>query len=61
MILGLDVQVFEDRVRPELLHLIPILDLTMANGVIDAVPGPLAADRASSPTKKSNTTLRGEM
>lgn len=37
MVFRLDAEVLEDRVRPEAFHGIPVLDLTMANGVVDAI------------------------
>lgn len=37
MVLGLDAQVFKDGVRPESFHVIPVLDLTVSNGVVDAI------------------------
>ena len=37
MVLGLRTKVFEDRLLPVPLHMVPVLDLTMADGVVDAI------------------------
>ena len=37
VVLGLCTQVLEDRLLPVALHIIPVLDLTMADGVVDSV------------------------
>lgn len=39
VVLGLNSQVLEDGVRPEPLHVIPILNLTMTDRVVDAISG----------------------
>lgn len=74
MVFWLNAQVFEYRVRPEALHMIPVLNLTVANGVVNSVsytrisltssrhvdysvPGPFAAAKASSPMKKSRSSV----
>ena len=37
VVLGLCTQVLEDRLLPVSLHVVPVLDLAMADGVVDAV------------------------
>lgn len=37
MIFGLDAQILENRVGPEAFHMIPVLDLAVSNGVVNAV------------------------
>jgi hypothetical protein len=37
MILGLRAQIFEDRLLPIPLHMIPIINHTMSDGVVDTV------------------------
>lgn len=37
MIFGLASQVFENRVLPEPLHVIPVFNLTVSNGIVDRV------------------------
>lgn len=37
VVFWLDSQVFEDGVRPEPLHVVPILNLTMADRVVDTI------------------------
>lgn len=41
MVLGLNAQVLEHRVRPEPFHRIPILNLTVSDGIVDTIPGPI--------------------
>lgn len=37
MIFGLDAQILENRVGPEALHMIPVFNLAVSNGVVNAV------------------------
>jgi len=39
VVLGLNSQVLEDGVRPEPLHMVPVLNLTMTDRIVDAVSG----------------------
>jgi len=39
MVLRLHPQVFEDRIRPKSLHVIPVLYLTMSYGIVNAITG----------------------
>ena len=39
MVLGLRPQVLEDRLLPVTLHMVPVVDHTVANGVVDAIAG----------------------
>lgn len=41
MVLGLRTEVLEDRLLPVPLHVVPVLDLPMADGVVDAIAGGL--------------------
>lgn len=62
MVLRLDAQVLEDGIRPEPLHVIPVLDLTMANGVVDSITGPVGRCQsfiANEEVQVLCTTLRG--
>ena len=58
MILGLDAEVLEDGVGPEPLHVIPVLNLSMANRVVDTISWAQHQQRAaSSPIKKSRSSV----
>lgn len=37
MVLGLHAQIFEDRVRPESFHVVPVLDLSVPDGVVNTI------------------------
>lgn len=39
MVLGLSTQVLEDRLLPVSLHIIPVVDHTMSNGIVHAIAG----------------------
>lgn len=43
MVFGFDPEVFEDRVRPESLHVVPILDLSMSDGIVHAITGSITS------------------
>lgn len=48
MVLRLDAQVLEDGVRPKSLHVVPVLNLTVADRVMESVayiPGELKSAR----------------
>ena len=41
MVFWLCPQIFEDRLLPVPLHMVPVLDLAVADGVVDAIVGSL--------------------
>ena len=41
MVLGLCTKILEDRLLPIPLHVVPVLDLAVADGVVDAIAGSL--------------------
>lgn len=42
MVLRLRTQVLEDGLLPESLHVVPVLDLAVADGVVDSIAGSLS-------------------
>lgn len=46
MVFGLHAEVLENRVRPEALHVVPVLDLSVANGVVHTVSGATASSQS---------------
>ena len=64
MVLRLDAQVLEDGIRPEPLHMIPVLDLTMANRVVDRISGTVGRCQsfiANEEVQVLGATLRGQV
>lgn len=39
MVFGLDTKVLKNRIRPKSLHVIPVLDLAVSDGIVDAITG----------------------
>lgn len=39
MVFGLDTKILKDRIRPKSFHIIPVLDLAVSNGVVNAIAG----------------------
>lgn len=37
MVLGLHAQIFEDRVRPESFHVVPVLNLSVSDRVVNTI------------------------
>jgi hypothetical protein len=62
MVLGLGAQVFEDALLPVALHMIPVFDHSVANGVVYAIRFRVG-DRfvANKEVQVLNTALGGEM
>lgn len=64
MVLRLSTEVLEDRLFPVTLHVIPVVDLTMANRVIDTVSGRLRIGKslvANEEVEVFDPAFRGKM
>jgi hypothetical protein len=46
VVFGLDTEVLENRIRPESFHVVPILDLTVSNGVVDTIAGAISSGQS---------------
>lgn len=64
MVFRLNTEVFENRVRPESLHVVPVLDLTMTDGVVDPIARSVARSQSlitDEEVQILRTTLRGQV
>ena len=64
MVLWFRAEVLEDRLLPVTLHVIPIVDLTMANRVVDTVSWRLRISKCLVPNEEIEVfdpSLRGKM
>ena len=64
MIFRFRSEIFEDRLLPVPLHVIPVLDLTMANGIVDAITRCLGIGKSfvsNEEVEVLNPALGGEM
>ena len=64
MVLRLCAEILEDRLFPVPLHVIPVVDLTMANRVVDTVSRRLRISKrfiANEEVEVLDPSLRGEM
>jgi hypothetical protein len=64
MVLWLRPEVLEDRLFPVTLHVIPVIDLTMANRIVDTVSWRLRISKrliANEKVEVLDPALRGEM
>lgn len=46
VVFGLHAEVLKNRVRPKALHVVPVLDLPVSNGVVHTVPGAIASSQS---------------
>lgn len=64
MVFGFDTEVFENRIGPETLHVIPVLDLSVTNRVVHTVSGTVASSQrliANEEVQVLGTTLRRQV
>lgn len=64
MVLGLHAQVFEDRIRPESFHMVPILNLSMTDRVVNTISRATARSQrfiADKEIQVLRATLRGQV
>jgi hypothetical protein len=64
VVLGLHAQIFEDRVRPETFHMVPVFNLSVADRVVDAIAWTTACSQGFIADKEIQvlcTTLRRQV
>lgn len=64
MVFGLDAQVLKDGIGPESFHVVPVLDLSVPNRVVDAISWTLTGRQslvANEEIQVLRATLRGEV